>query len=649
MEFERKRELEEKKLRLARLKQQREERNRLNSQSTFISEPAYKTDPERDRKINEYARTLLEEKDKTVRSSRPGTLSSQEDLVSSDKDKIEKSKTVTVHTNNYTNNYTPPNVSVPPSPTFFPAPRFMPELSSGQGESVDIASKEISLREGGIQTDETSFGPLPLSEEQIKENILKEIETAKAKKAAEEAERLRIEAEKKIKKDLSKKDKEALINSTKFAEFIDNSTGLIENILSERFDILIDYSVVEDVESNEESGNHVKCINSFFDDRWSKNRSVTDVNFSNRNPELVVASYNKNSSAKYEPDGIVLVWNLRQPERPNHVLHSQSDVLTTTFSDFRPELIIGGTYSGHIMLWDTRAKSSPIHQTPFSAIGHTHPIYSMQIVGTQNDHNLITASTDGVICSWQLDMLSHPVERLELIHSEHSKTDEVSVTSVGFPHNETTAFWVGTEEGNIYQVNRRGRPGGKAGINQCDFYKGHWGPVTGLHFHPNNNDSDEFADLFLTSSVDWTVKLWRAKSFLMPSTSLQIITPLHSFEAADDYVYDVKWSPRHPAQFTSVDGTGKFSLWNMNMDVEVPIVSTEVGQGKALNKVQWDKEGRKTVIGSSDGRVYVYDIGELSVPKEDENTLLQKTISELTDVNINDNLDSLGGRFYYSK
>ncbi|CAG8808746.1 727_t:CDS:2, partial [Gigaspora rosea] len=158
-----------------------------------------------DRKINEYARTLLEEKDKTVRSSRPGTLSSQEDLVSSDKDKIEKSKTVTVHTNNYTNNYTPPNVSVPPSPTFFPAPRFMPELSSGQGESVDIASKEISLREGGIQTDETSFGPLPLSEEQIKENILKEIETAKAKKAAEEAER-------------------------------------------ERFDILIDYSVVEDVE-----------------------------------------------------------------------------------------------------------------------------------------------------------------------------------------------------------------------------------------------------------------------------------------------------------------------------------------------------------------------------------------------------------------
>ncbi|CAG8778724.1 8452_t:CDS:2, partial [Racocetra fulgida] len=95
-----------------------------------------------------------------------------------------------------------------------------------------------------------------------------------------------------------------------------------------------------------------------------------------------------------------------------------------------------------------------------------------------------------------------------------------------------------------------------------------------------------------------------------PSTSAQVIAPLHSFEGSDDYVYDVKWSPCHPALFASVDGTGKFSIWNLNVDTEVPIVNTQVGQGKALNKIQWDKEGRKTAIGSSDGRVHIYDIGE---------------------------------------
>src|SRR6185312_9566433 len=113
-------------------------------------------------------------------------------------------------------------------------------------------------------------------------------------------------------------------------------------------------------------------------------------------------------------------------------------------------------------------------------------------------------------------------------------------------------------------------PTSKAGINQYDYYKGHWGPVTGLEFHPLVGKVN-FSDLFLTSSVDWTVKLWRAKSASRPSSQVQTITPLYSFEGADDYVYDVKWSPNHPALFASVDGTGRFSLWNLNMDTEVPV------------------------------------------------------------------------------
>ena len=50
----------------------------------------------------------------------------------------------------------------------------------------------------------------------------------------------------------------------------------------------------------------------------------------------------------------------------------------------------------------------------------------------------------------------------------------------------------------------------KAGINQHDTYRGHHGMITGLNFHPLHGPVD-FSDLYLTSSVDWTVKLWRAK------------------------------------------------------------------------------------------------------------------------------------------
>ena len=44
---------------------------------------------------------------------------------------------------------------------------------------------------------------------------------------------------------------------------------------------------------------------------------------------------------------------------------------------------------------------------------------------------------------------------------------------------------------------------------------------------------------------------------------------LHSFEDNSDYVYDVQWSPIHPALFASVDGDGRLDLWNLNNETEV--------------------------------------------------------------------------------
>lgn len=45
--------------------------------------------------------------------------------------------------------------------------------------------------------------------------------------------------------------------------------------------------------------------------------------------------------------------------------------------------------------------------------------------------------------------------------------------------------------------------------------------------------------------------------------------PLYSFEDNADYVYDVMWSPTHPALFACVDGMGRLDLWNLNNDTEV--------------------------------------------------------------------------------
>lgn len=72
-------------------------------------------------------------------------------------------------------------------------------------------------------------------------------------------------------------------------------------------------------------------------------------------------------------------------------------------------------------------------------------------------------------------------------------------------------------------------------------------------------------------------------------------------------------------------------LCGANPQVQVPAVSTIVGAGRALNKLRWDrKEGRRAALGGSDGKLYIYDIGDMAIPRESEWTDMQKTVANVT-------------------
>ncbi|KAH9933309.1 WD40-repeat-containing domain protein [Fomitopsis serialis] len=511
-------------------------------------------------------------------------------------------------------------------------PRIVPDLIDVEEELFELPQKERVIYNKEVQTMDIGTSSDDDDEDARDAVAQKEREAEEALEAARERE---LEAEsilldKQIEeeiREMTEEEKTSIFAAPEFLDFVEQSTKIIQRALNDNYDYVRDYTIGAETGGDDTEGRRVKCVCAFSSERYGKNRSITDVAWSPKFPELSCASYNKNPAALNEPDGIVAVWNLHLLERPEFVFHSQSDVLSVTFSPFHSNLVFGGTYSGQILLWDTRSKHLPVLKTPLSAAGHTHPVYAMQMVGTQNAHNLITSSTDGTVCSWLVDMLAQPQETLELIHAGHNKTGEVAITTLDFPDNETTTFWVGTEEGNVYQANRYDRAGAKAGLNQYDVYKGHSGPVMGLHFHPQHGPVD-FSDMFLTCSVDWTVKLWRAKSLAKPSTAANVISPIYSFDEADDYVYDVKWHPSHPALFGAVDGSGRFDVWNLNWDTEVSAVSTIVGSGRALNKMQWDrKDGRRAAMGGSDGKLYIYDIGDMALPRESEWTDLQRTVA----------------------
>ncbi|KAK1805060.1 hypothetical protein P4O66_019422 [Electrophorus voltai] len=464
-------------------------------------------------------------------------------------------------------------------------------------------------------------------------------------------------------RELTEEEKQQLLHSEEFVIFFERSIRVMERALAEDSNIFFDYSGqdLEDKEGDLQGGSSLSFSRLFYDERWSKHRVITCLDWSPQYPELLVASYNNNEDAPHEPDGVALVWNMKfKKTTPEYIYHCQvlsswshgqpecdadicsdgseqkasgqnkglchslscpnylvvcsppkSPVVSVGFARFHPNLLVGGTYSGQIVLWDNRShRRTPVQRTPLSAAAHTHPVYCVNVVGTQNANNLITVSTDGRMCSWSLDMLSQPQESMELVYN---KSKPVAVTGMAFPAGDVNNYIVGSEEGTVYTASRHGS---KAGI--CEMFEGHQGPVTGISCHSAVGPID-FSHLFVTSSFDWTVKLWSTKHN----------KPLYSFEDNADYVYDVMWSPVHPALFAAVDGMGRLDLWNLNNDTEVPTASVNIEGAPALNRVRWASGGKEVAVGDSEGRLWIYDVGELAAVHGEDWARFARTLVEI--------------------
>jgi dynein intermediate chain len=286
---------------------------------------------------------------------------------------------------------------------------------------------------------------------------------------------------------------------------------------------------------------------------------------------------------------------------PEYVFTAQSPVLTGMFHPFSPNLLLGATYSGQICLWDIRARRSPIQKTQLS----------MKVVGPQNAHNLVTISTNGKLCQWDTTQLVMPTETLSLkmeptgAGKGKGSDSEVAVTCCGFAHGETNTFCIGSETGTVYNVEMHGS---QPGVQEA--HSAHHALVSSMQFHPQTDVRGSASDVLLTSSFDWTLKLWNFKR--------SRDKPLHTFSNSSDYIFDAKWSPIHPSVLVSGDGSGNMDFWDLCKDMEVPIHRVKNKSSSAVSTLAWHASGEHIASGHSDGRISKFDVNP-GVAKPDAN------------------------------
>lgn len=473
-----------------------------------------------------------------------------------------------------------------------------------------------------------------------------------------------------------------------YADFVHAKSAVMERVLDETYDVLTDYTrVADDAQApRTEALRHVHT----FMDAALEGRAVTDADWSTcvrglADPSTPSCSPSATTGAVCRRPTRTASWpcgtrtcgsapSLRSRLRcvALYVL-TQTDVTAVRASPFHPTLYVGGTYSGQLLLWDARQRGLPVQRTPLSfsagaGSGHCAPVYSLRIVGTAQAPQVVSASLDGLVCTWTMDMLARPQESIMLANPLHPRSAEVGVASLDVPAGDATRFLLGTEEGNVYGASRYDRAGAAAGLDTEFVYVGHAAPVTRLECHPNPRGRRapvDFSDLFLTSSMDWSSALWRAADRAAPraprtgyhyphanpriATSTRTnplafrggagshapwtaVAPLCRFENQLDYVMDVRWHPQHPALFAQVDVAGRLELYNLNHSCERTLLSATAPGARGLNRVAWERgePATKLAAGAMDGRVHLYEVPEaVATPREAEWAEMQEVLAAL--------------------
>ena len=363
----------------------------------------------------------------------------------------------------------------------------------------------------------------------------------------------------------------------------------------------------------------------FFDELCAK-RVVTSLEWSLKHQELLLTSFSKADDFNLnQQNGLILLWSLALRKTPEFTFRCQAEVTSSIFHPYNPKMVIGGTFTGQVLFWDTRGKSTPINKTPLGIGGgnsgktHSGPITCLGVTGSTNSNHVISVSS-GVICIWSLSNLSKPVKRIELVKKKiefKNALEEIGCLSMGLQQFESNNLLVGSDDNEVYQVSLHGNENSS---NIVSTFKGHEGPIYSIDIHPVDYfNMGNFSHLFLTSSADWTTRLW---------TKTQPDAPLATLDANEDYVYCSKWCPTNASVFACGDGSGNLDFWDLNKDMEIPKYRHQMKD--VINKLSWSDDGRRLAVGDDKGKVSILGISkDIYWSKVEDSLKFEKLVNKL--------------------
>ncbi|GMS81265.1 hypothetical protein PENTCL1PPCAC_3440, partial [Pristionchus entomophagus] len=169
---------------------------------------------------------------------------------------------------------------------------------------------------------------------------------------------------------LSEEEKNQILSSSGFVNFFEYNSKVMMRALSQD-DIFINYAGIS---AAHVSGERLTLNRTFVDEKWTTGCDVIGISFSEMHSELVAVGYDELPEASEEPKGVAVVWNTKfKKPTSEFVFCCNSRLTSVAFARFHPHFIIGGCYSGQLVMWDFRPDKHNIYKkTPSIKASRAH-------------------------------------------------------------------------------------------------------------------------------------------------------------------------------------------------------------------------------------------------------------------------------------
>ena len=367
----------------------------------------------------------------------------------------------------------------------------------------------------------------------------------------------------------------------------------------------------EEEEEEDEEWSDDEEIDYRLDSQWSfecdftKEMNVSSMSWSKKPKyeHILAVSYGETDFENALKPGAILLWSLKNPEHPDHVIETHSGVMCVAFSHEHHNLLAAGMYDGTVCVYDIgRRDSKPMMECIYTQ-KHTGPVWELRWVdqNSERGEKIVSISSDGRITQWtmkkglehtdlfKLKKVPNPAKQKD-VKSEAFISRNASGFCFDFSPADSELYLCGTEEGNIHLCSRLYN-------HFLRTYVGHTEPVYKVKYCPAH------PGIFISASADWTLKIWSTESTKC----------LMSIQPGNTPVMDVCWSPAKTTVFGATTADGKLLVYDLDQNATEPSCRYNLeDESIHMNSLAFGEDSPVVMAGTSAGTVATFTIHGLS-------------------------------------